>query len=338
MIIDLRSDTLTKPTDAMRKAMYTAEVGDDVFGEDPTVNALEAEVADMLGMEAALYCSSGTMCNQIAIVAHTRPGDQMICYEHAHVYLYEGGGAAANAGVTVRRLPGRQGILSPDEIRPHINDANDPHFPNTSLVCIENTVNKGGGACWSLDEIKAVSELCKSENLALHMDGARLSNAIVAKGYSAREVGTLVDSVSICLSKGLGAPVGSVLAGSKAFIHQARRIRKRFGGGMRQAGIIAAAGRYALQHHVERLAEDHRRASKLEATLRACDWVEKTVPAETNIVIFYPKAPVKETLQKMQQKGILAVPFGHDAIRFVVHLDISEEMTGKVCQLLLNFD
>ncbi|MEZ4685352.1 MAG: GntG family PLP-dependent aldolase [Bacteroidia bacterium] len=338
MLIDLRSDTLTKPTPAMREAMYIAEVGDDVFGEDPAINALEEEVAAMLGMEAAVFCASGTMCNQIAIMAHTRPGDQMICYENAHVYLYEGGGAAANAGVTARRLPGRQGILSPEEIRLHINDANDPHFPRTRLVCIENTVNKGGGACWTLEEIRAVSDLCKAENLALHMDGARLFNAIVAQGYTAAEVGALVDSVSICLSKGLGAPVGSVLAGKKDFIHQARRIRKRLGGGMRQAGFLAAAGSYALKHHVDRLEQDHQRAAKLENTLKQCDWVEKTVPAETNIVIFYPKAPVRETLQKLKKKGVLAVPFGHDAIRFVVHLDISEKMIGHMCQLLLNFE
>lgn len=336
MIVDLRSDTLTKPTPAMRQAMSTAEVGDDVFGEDPTVNALEAKVARLMGMEAAMFCASGTMCNQIAIVAHTRPGDQMICYENAHVYLYEGGGAASNAGVTARRITGNRGVLSPETIAMHIN-ADDPHFPHTSLVCIENTVNKGGGACWSLEEMKAVSGLCRERGLPLHLDGARLFNAIVAEGYEAHEVGELVDSVSICLSKGLGAPVGSVLAGTKEFIHQARRIRKRFGGGMRQAGIIAAAGIYALEHHVDRLAEDHSRAKLLSDTLEQCSWVEKVVPSATNIVIFYPKGAVSEILEKLSAMGVLAVPFGHDAIRFVVHLDIDDKMIEHVCQLLASF-
>ena len=339
MIIDLRSDTLTKPTPAMREAMFTAEVGDDVFGEDPNVNALEEEVADLLGHEAALYCASGTMCNQIAILAHTRPGDQLICYENAHVYLYEGGGAAANAGVTARRLSGKRGVLSPEDLAPHVN-VDDPHFPNTRLVCIENTVNKGGGACWELSDVQSVSGFCKEHGLALHLDGARLFNAVVAKGYSAKEFTSEVDSVSICLSKGLGAPVGSVLAGPKDFIHQARRIRKRFGGGMRQAGILAAAGRYALRNHVDRLVEDHRRAKTLAEVLDALPWVDDVVPVETNIVIFHPKAPASEVLKDLESVGIRAVPFGPTAIRLVVHLDISEEMieafTEKVKSLYLS--
>lgn len=332
MIIDLRSDTLTKPTPAMREAMAKAEVGDDVFGEDPNVNALEAEVAEMMGMEAAVFCPSGTMCNQIAIVAHAAPGDQMICYEHAHVYLYEGGGAAANAGVTARRLKGNRGVLSADEIVANIN-VDDPHFPHTSLVCIENTVNKGGGACWAIDDIAQVGSACREHGLALHMDGARLMNAIVASEYSTQEVGSHIDSVSICLSKGLGAPVGSVLAGKKDFIDKSRRIRKRFGGGMRQAGILAAAGRFALKHHVNRLAEDHMRAKRIGNVLEGSDLVKKVVSVETNIVIFYPVKPVTEVLQTLQKAGILAVPFGSDAIRFVMHLDISDEMItefGKI--------
>jgi threonine aldolase len=258
----------------------------------------------------------------------------MICYENAHVYLYEGGGAAANAGVTARRIAGNRGILSPEAVASQIN-VDDPHFPHTSLVCIENTVNKGGGACWSLQEIRRVHDLCSEKGLALHMDGARLFNAVVAKGYQPHEIGKWVDSVSICLSKGLGAPVGSVLAGRKDFIHHARRARKRFGGGMRQAGMIAAAGLYALEHHVDRLKEDHERAAILAQSLRSCAWVEKVVPAETNIVIVYPKQEVAEILSKLEENGVLAVPFGPDAIRFVVHLDVDDKMIEHVCQLLL---
>ncbi|MFK7971031.1 MAG: low specificity L-threonine aldolase [Bacteroidia bacterium] len=335
-MIDLRSDTLTKPTPAMRDAMFSAEVGDDVFGEDPTINALEHEVAEMMGMEDALFCASGTMCNQIAIIAHTRPGDHLICYENAHVYLYEGGGVATNAGVTVRTIASDLGILQAADIEKHIN-ADDPHFPKTSLVCIENTVNKGGGACWSLEEIEAVSKLCHDRGLKLHMDGARFMNAVVARGYRPDEVGPSLDSISICLSKGLGAPVGSVLAGTKEFIYHARRIRKRLGGGMRQAGFLAAAGRYALKHHVGRLSEDHAGAKRIGEALEAASWVRDVMPIETNIVIFRPKAKVAEVLTQMETKGILGVPFGSDAIRFVVHLDITSENISEICEKIPKF-
>ncbi len=325
MTIDLRSDTLTRPTPGMLKAMMAAEVGDDVFGDDPSVNALEAKAAAMFGMEAALFCPSGTMCNQIAIRVATRPQDQMICYTYAHVYQYEGGGAAANAGVTARLLEGDLGRINAAEVEANIN-IDDPHFPRTSLVCIENTVNKGGGSCYDLSEIEAIRDVCDRHDLHLHLDGARLFNAIVAKGQSPTDFGRLTDTISLCLSKGLGAPVGSVLIGSKAHIKEARRVRKVFGGGMRQAGFLAAAGSYALEHQVDRLADDHRRARQMASALEAQAWVKKVLPVETNIVIFEPDQPVPELLKQFAEQGIIAVPFGKYAIRLVTHLDISDEM------------
>lgn len=327
--IDLRSDTVTLPTSAMREAMLSAPLGDDVFGEDPSILKLEADVAKMFGKEAALFCPSGTMCNQIAIQAHTRPGDQMICYENAHVYLYEGGGAAVQAGVTARLIPGNLGIMDAKVVEANIN-VDDPHFPKTSLVCIENTVNKGGGACWPLADMQTMQRLCQKHGLALHLDGARLMNAVVAMGYSPLEVGACVDSISLCLSKGLGAPVGSVLVGGTAFIAESRRIRKRMGGGMRQAGILAAAGSYALQNHVERLATDHEHAQQLAAHLATCDWVEEVLPCPTNIVIFAPKSSPEEALNAFDKMGVRGVPFGKTYIRWVTHLDIDPSMIARV--------
>ena len=325
MTIDLRSDTLTRPTPAMLEAMMAAAVGDDVFGDDPSVNALEVKGAALFGMEAAVFCPSGTMCNQIAIRVATRPQDQMICYTYAHVYQYEGGGAAANAGVTARLLEGDFGRINAAEVEANIN-ADDPHFPRTSLVCIENTVNKGGGSCYDVAEVEAIRAVCDRHGLHLHLDGARLFNALVAKGQSPKAFGKLTDTISLCLSKGLGAPVGSLLIGSKATIKEARRVRKVFGGGMRQAGYLAAAGSYALDHHVDRLADDHRRAQRFASVLSEQSWVKKVLPVETNIVIFEPDQAVPEVLAKFAEAGIIAVPFGKYAIRLVTHLDISDAM------------
>jgi threonine aldolase len=336
MVIDLRSDTLTQPTPEMRAAMMNARVGDDVFGEDPAINNLEAKVAALFGMESALFCASGTMCNQIAIRIATRPQDEMICYDYAHVYRYEGGGAAYHSGVTACLLPAERGILDPGDIKSHIKP-DDIHFPHTSLVCIENTVNKGGGSCYSLERIREIRELCLQYGLHLHLDGARLFNAIVAKGHSPSEYGPLVDTISLCFSKGLGAPVGSVLIGSKEKIREARRVRKVFGGAMRQAGFLAAAADYALDHHVERLAEDHQNANRIATWLSEISWVKKVLPAETNIVIFEPMGAVDKTLKALAANGIKGLPFGGNYIRFITHLDVTAEMMevlgGKLQQL-----
>jgi threonine aldolase len=310
----------------MLKAMFAAPVGDDVFGDDPSVNKLEATLAERFGMEAAVFCPSGTMCNQIAIRIATQPQDQMVCWEDAHVYLYEGGGAAYHSGVTARRIPAAQGRMQADVIRANINPADDVHFPRTSLVCIENTANKGGGSCYELDEVKAISELCKENDLHLHLDGARLYNAIVAKGYSEADFGRYCDTISVCFSKGLGAPVGSVLLGTKGMIKQARRVRKVFGGGMRQAGYLAAGALYALEHQVDRLADDHAMAQRMGSLLESMPWVKQVVPVETNIIIFEPTVSVQEMLGKLEAVGIKAVPFGATMVRFVTHLDVTEEM------------
>jgi threonine aldolase len=284
--IDLRSDTVTRPTAAMLQAMMQAKVGDDVFGEDETVNALQQKAADLFGMQAALFCPSGTMTNQIGIKVHTQPGDEVICHELSHVYLYEGGGIAANSGASVRLLNGAQGRFTAEQVRSNVNDRDDPHLPWTRVVAIENTVNKGGGACWDPEEIARIRTVCGEHELALHLDGARLFNALIATGQSARRYGELFDTISICLSKGLGAPAGSLLLGSKTHIAKAHRYRKLMGGGMRQAGYLAAAGIYALDHHVQRLHEDHAKAKTLASTLRQLSYVEDVLPVETNIVIF----------------------------------------------------
>ncbi|MFN0032300.1 MAG: threonine aldolase family protein [Flavobacteriales bacterium] len=337
MTIDLRSDTLTQPTAAMREAMIHAAVGDDVFGEDPTVNALQQFAAEMFGMEAALYCSSGTQTNQIAISVHTRPGDEVICSHLAHVYLYEGGGIAQNSGASVRLLHGERGMFTAADVLANIN-GDDAHYPRTTLVCIENTMNKGGGAVWNFDEIKRISILCKERGLKLHCDGARIFNALVAQGISANEFGRYFDSISVCLSKGLGAPVGSVLLGHKDFIYRAHRRRKNFGGGMRQAGIIAAAGLYAMQHHVARLKDDHARAQELKEMLSKCSWVSDFLPVETNIVIAKMAQGIKssQVISALREHDILCFGFGDDMLRMVLHLDIHDEHMLALQKILPN--
>lgn len=334
-IIDLRSDTVTKPTVAMKEAMFAAQVGDDVFGEDPTINALEQFAADMFGMEAGLYCSSGTMTNQIGIKVHTQPGDEVICYEQAHVYKYEGGGIASNSGASVKLLTGEKGRLTANEVENAIR-VDDIHFPRTSLVCLENTVNNGSGVCYDVDNIAAIREVCNKHNLKLHLDGARLFNALVAKGQTPKQMGEQFHSISICLSKGLGAPVGSVLLGDKAFIHKARRVRKVFGGGMRQAGIIAAGGLYALQHHVDRLKEDHDHAKQIAEVLKTSSDIANVENVETNIILFDLKegVSVDNYLSKLKNNNVLAFGMGGQRIRFVTHLDVSREMVERVCEVV----
>lgn len=335
MIVDLRSDTVTKPTKLMLDAMFKAEVGDDVFGEEPTINALEEKSAKLFGKEAALFCPSGTMTNQIAIKVHTRPGDEVICDATAHIYNYEGGGISSNSGVQAKLIQGERGRITAQQVLESINPVYD-WLTNTSLVCVENTGNKAGGSFYSLKQMQEISEVCKKNNLKYHLDGARIFNAIVEANYSAAEVGKLFDSVSICLSKGLGAPAGSLLLGDKEFIRKARRVRKVLGGGMRQVGYLGAAGIYALDNHVNRLKEDHKRAKQLESVLGNLSYVENILPVDTNIVIFNLKANVKpeEFLQKLTSNNIKATSFGKQAIRFVTHLDFTDEMLEKTENIL----
>ena len=334
-MIDFRSDTVTRPTDEMRKAMMDAHLGDDVFQDDPTVNRLEAKAAEMFGKEAALFAPSGTMTNQIAIKVHTRPGDEVVCDQLAHIYNYEGGGIAFNSACSVKLLQGDKGRFTKEMVRSAIH-ADDVHFPVTRLVSLENTSNKGGGVIWDQGEVQRISDFCREEGLAIHLDGARLFNALVETGQSTESVGQQFDSISICLSKGLGCPVGSLLLGDRDFIHQARRVRKVFGGGMRQAGILAGAGIYALDHHVARLKEDHARARRLAEALEACDWVEMVVPVETNIVIaeLRDHDQLGARLSQMEEAGVNGIGLGVGRIRFVTHLDITYEMIGQAIQVI----
>ena len=325
MIIDLRSDTVTRPTPGMKEAMFTAPVGDDVFGEDPTVNTLEEKAAQLFGMEAALFCPSGTMTNQIAIRLHTGPQREVICHQYSHIYLYEGGGIMANSLASVKLLDGNLGKITADQVAASINP-DDVHAPETSLVSLENTMNKGGGSIYTLEEIKPIAKLCKEKGIKLHLDGARLFNALVETGESPKDWGAYFDTISICLSKGLGCPVGSLLLGTKADIKRARKVRKVFGGGMRQAGFLAAAGIYALDHQVERLKEDHARARALGEILQKLPIVKEVFPVATNIVIarLDGKTP-EEFMKKLTEQHIKSVKFGPDLVRFVTHHDFRDE-------------
>lgn len=338
-MIDLRSDTVTRPTPAMREAMLQAPVGDDVFGEDPTVNALEQRMAALFGHADGLFCPSGTMTNQIAVHVHTRPGDEVICEEGAHIYRYEGGGVMATSGSSVKLLTGDHGRFTAEQLPAAINDPDNPHLARTRLVNVENSANRGGGSVWALAEVERIRAVCDAHHLALHMDGARIFNAMTADGRSPLEWGAPFHSVSICLSKGLGAPVGSVLVGPAAFIREARRVRKRLGGGMRQAGMLAAAGLFALDHHVHRLAEDHAHARQLGAALATCPYVAHVMPVETNIVIptLRPDVTVERFLAYLAEQGIRAVAFGPGMVRMVTHLDISTSNIGTVINALERF-
>jgi len=337
-LIELRSDTFTKPTPAMHAAMMNAAVGDDVFGEDPSVNALEIKAAQMFGMEAALFCPSGTMTNQITINVHTQPGDEVICEEGSHIYYYEGGGIGRNSGCQARLIQGNRGQITAQQILEVVNP-DDVHRARTRLVSLENTCNRGGGSCYDLSEIASIKKLCVEQGLKLHLDGARLMNAIVAKNTNPLEYGQLFDSISLCLSKGLGAPIGSVLLGTKVFIKEARRVRKVMGGGMRQAGFLAAAASYALENHVSRLAEDHRLAALLGTTLEQLSWVESVLPVETNIVIFKvnQQHTVKQVSDYLFSHNIRVSAMSATQIRMVTHLDVTSEMVDFVIEKLRNF-
>lgn len=335
MSIDLRSDTVTRPSPAMLEAMMKARVGDDVFGEDPSINQLEKMAAELFGMEAALYCPTGTMSNQIAIKCHTQPGDEVICEKNAHVYIYEGGGIASNAGSQVRALDGDRGRINAGQVSAAINP-DDVHKARTSLVCLENTSNRGGGSTYDIEEIKKIREVCRDNDLKLHLDGARLFNALVAKKESAKSHGEIFDSISVCLNKGMGCPIGSILIGPAPFIKKARRVRKVFGGGMRQAGFMAAAGIYALENNIDRLAIDHRHAKQIAEALGKSPKVRSIMPVETNIIIFEVDSPycAKGMAEDLKQHNISAVAISANQIRFVTHLDISEEMVGKVIDVV----
>lgn len=335
MITDLRSDTFTKPSPAMLEAMMKAQVGDDVFGEDPSVNKLEAMAADIFGMEAGLFCPSGTMTNQIAIKCHTQPGDEIICEKLSHVYIYEGGGIAFNSGCQVKPVEGSFGRITAAQVLESINP-DDVHKAQTALVSLENTANRGGGSCYNFADIEQIKEVCLNNKLKLHLDGARLYNAIIAKGETPKQYGQTFDSISLCLSKGLGTPVGSVLLGKTDFIKKARRVRKVFGGGMRQAGYIAAAGIYALENNINRLAEDHLHAKQIAAALLKKDFVGSIFPVETNIVIFeitknYSAAEFCELLKK---DNILCLPIAPTQVRMVTHLDVTPQMIQKLIAVI----
>lgn len=335
-LIDLRSDTVTKPTQAMKQAMMEAAVGDDVFQEDPSIIVLEEKASQFFGMEAGLFCPSGTMTNQIAIRLHTQPQSEVICDEKSHIYLYEGGGIAYNSFASVRLIKGDRGRLTAEQIADHMNNPEDIHAAVTSLVSLENTMNKGGGCFYDFGEIMKIAELCRNNKLPLHLDGARLFNALIASGDNPKAYGEEFDTISICLSKGLGCPVGSVLLGSKTSIHKARRIRKVLGGGMRQAGMLAAAGTYALDHHIDRLKDDHLKAQHLADILKDLSFVEYVLPADTNIVIFRLANGDLATdfVSKLQSNGVLAVPFGKHDVRFVTHLDFTEKDLNQTIEIL----
>lgn len=334
MIIDFRSDTVTKPTQGMLEAMFKAKVGDDVFGEDASINELEAIAADMFGMEAAIFCPSGTMTNQIAIKCHTQPGDEVICDESSHIYQYEGGGIAFNSGASVKLLAGDRGRITAAQVSAAIQP-DDPHRAHTSLVSLENTSNRGGGSCYDFDEIKKIGSLCKEKGLAFHLDGARLWNAMIAKKESAKQYGEVFDSISICLSKSLGCPVGSLLLGKKDFIKKARRVRKVFGGGMRQAGFLAAAGIYALQNNIDRLAEDHQHAAQIADVIAGKQFVKFVLPVETNIIIFelYESITAPALVTRLKEHNILGYAISPNRVRLVLHLDINAVMVKRTIEV-----
>jgi threonine aldolase len=337
MIVDLRSDTVTQPTPEMMDAMLRAHVGDDVFGEDATVNMLETMAAELFGMEAALYCPTGTMSNQIAIKVHTQPGDEVICDQTAHVYQYEGGGMAFNSGVQSRLIPGNRGRITAEQVSAAINP-DDVHKAQTSLVCLENTSNRGGGSCYDLQDIQQIRTVCDNNNLSLHLDGARLFNAIVARNESPKQYGELFHSISVCLNKGLGCPIGSILIGSQSFIKKARRVRKVFGGGMRQAGYMAASGVYALKNNIIRLQQDHDNAREIASNLIKTTFTAGLLPVETNIIIFEIQPPVQaaQVAAALKEKNILVIPISPTHIRMVLHLDITPAMVQYVVDTVLN--
>ncbi|MBL7904978.1 MAG: aminotransferase class I/II-fold pyridoxal phosphate-dependent enzyme [Bacteroidales bacterium] len=335
MIIDLRSDTVTLPTQAMLEAMHSAKVGDDVFGEDPTVNALEEKSAALFGKEAGLFCPSGTMSNQIAARVHARHGEEVILHKLSHLYYYEAGGLMSNSGLSVCLLDGARGMITAQDVADHINP-DDLHRPRTAMVAVENTMNKGGGAVYDNPELARMAELCRDHNLKFHLDGARIFNALAVTKQSPAACGGMFDSLSVCFSKGLGAPVGSVLLGDAQFIRQARRVRKVFGGAMRQAGYLAAACIYALDNHVTRLEEDHARAAAMGQELERLSWVDEVMPVETNILIFKvkPSITASAVVHEFDKFGLKAIAFDKQSIRFVTHLGFTDEMLDRTIGIL----
>ena len=335
MIVDLRSDTFTLPTREMKEAMMNAPLGDDVFVEDPTINKLEEYAANLFGKEAGLYCPSGTMTNQIAIKLLTNPPGEVICDADSHIYKYEGGGIGFNSGLATKLIQGERGQITAEMIEANISP-DDVHAAESQLVSLENTCNRGGGSIYSFEKMKSIRTLCDRYDLPMHLDGARVFNAIVESDYTAKDIGQLFDTISVCLSKGLGAPVGSVLLGNKDQIKKARKIRKIFGGGMRQAGIIAAGGLYALEHHIDRLKDDHARAKELGSVLEEMSYVKQVLPVDTNIVVFevVESTNSDEVITKLEEHGIKCVAFGPQLVRFVTHLDIDDDMITYVVEVL----
>ena len=336
MTIDLRSDTVTKPSGGMLQAIMNAQTGDDVYKEDPTANELEKRVAEFFGMDEALFFPTGSMANQAAIKLHTQPGEQLICDKWAHVYNYEGGGVSFNSGVSCKLVDGDRGIITAQQVEAHINPPDFYHSPLTSLVCLENTTNKGGGACYDIAEIESIKEVCDAHNLGLHLDGARLMNAIVATGQDPKRYGDIFDTVTLCFSKGLGTPLGTVLAGKKELMKNAIRVRKILGGGMRQIGFMAAAGLYALDHNVERLADDHKKALEIANVLSHTTYIRRVEPTETNIVIFYLTEGFseKEFMENLEKKGIRISDMGQGKLRIVTHLDYTDAMHEQFLSVL----
>ena len=338
-MIDLRSDTITKPTPNMLEAMFSAPVGDDVFEDDPSVNLLQDKVSGLFNMPAALFCPSGTMTNQIAIRINTSPQDEVICDQNAHIYLYEGGGMMLNSMVSPKLLMGDKGRLTAEMIATAINP-DDIHRPKTRLVALENTMNKGGGAIYDFKEIIKIATVCKKNELKLHMDGARLFNALAESQETPADYGALFNTISICFSKGLGAPVGSMLIGTKDAINQAKRVRKAMGGGMRQAGYLAAACTYALDHHLVKIKDDHRRAQTLASAIKNLSFVSALYPVQTNIIIIAlkPDRSPKIFLHQLEKKGLLAIGFGKGLIRLVTHLDFNDDQMEKVIHIFKSLE
>ncbi|MCR9263216.1 MAG: aminotransferase class I/II-fold pyridoxal phosphate-dependent enzyme [Flavobacteriaceae bacterium] len=337
MEINLISDTVTRPTAGMLATMLAAKVGDDVFKNDPTVNALEEKVAKYFGMEAALFFPSGTMANQTAIKLHTQPGEQLICDKYAHVFNYEGGGVSFNSGVSCRLVDGHRGMMTAEQVEASINPPDFYHSPLTSLVCIENTTNKGGGACWDFAELQKIRKVCDEHHLKYHLDGARLWNALVAKKEDPKSYGALFDTISVCLSKGMGCPVGSVLVGDSETIAKALRVRKVLGGGMRQAGFLAAAGIYAMDNHIDRLADDHKKAAEIGEVLSKLGFIKKVEPIETNIIIFEldeSQVSSPNFLKKLEENQISIIGMGQGKLRIVTHLDYTDAMHDHFLTIL----
>lgn len=336
MNIDLRSDTVTKPTKGMLDAMLSAKVGDDVYKEDPSVNTLEKRLTDMFGMDTALFFPTGSMANQAALKLHTNPGEQVICDKYAHIYNYEGGGASFNSGISCKLVDGHRGMFTAEQAKVSINPPDFYHSPLTSLIAVENTTNKGGGACWDFEELKNIKRVAKAHGLGYHLDGARLWNALIAKNESPKQYGKLFDTISICLSKGLGCPVGSVLLGKKDLMKGAIRVRKILGGGMRQVGYLAAAGLYALNYHIDRLKEDHDKAKIIGEVLSQRSFIKKVEPIETNIIIFELDDTISEDafLNKLKENDIHIIGMGSKKLRIVTHLDYSDEMHERFLEII----